>query len=125
MAIHAESRYRKMKRAGLVIEFDAELSGRINNAADDLGQTPEALVTELVIRGLKDQEQWSRAAKTLADLTPRELEVARLTAAGFTNGEIATALTITPETVKSHLRNIMRKLDLHSKERLIRVLLNA
>ena len=114
-----------MKKGGLLIEFDAELSGQIKDRADDRGQTPEALVTELVMNALKDQELWNRAAKTLADLTPRQLEVARLTAAGFTNREIAMAMTISPETVKSHLRNIMRKLDLHNREKLMRVLVNV
>ena len=114
-----------MKRAGLVIQLDDELSGHINDLAFDRGQTPEEVVTQLVVNGLKDQELWNRAAKTLGDLTPRELEVARLTAAGFTNQEIAMAMTISAETVKSHLRNIMRKLDLHSREKLMRVLVNV
>ena len=113
-----------MERSSLTIELDRDLLGRVNDLALDRGQTLEEVVTELVVNGLKDQELWNQAAKTLDDLTPRELEVARLTAAGFTNREIATEMAISPETVKSHLRNIMRKLDLHSKEKLLRVLLH-
>ena len=47
-------------------------------------------------------------------LTEREQQVLRLVAAGRTNQEIATALTITPSTVQTHCANIMEKLDMHS-----------
>jgi DNA-binding CsgD family transcriptional regulator len=40
----------------------------------------------------------------------REVEVARLIAAGMTNREIATALTIAPETAAAHVEHIRTKL---------------
>jgi two-component system, NarL family, response regulator LiaR len=43
-------------------------------------------------------------------LTPRELEVLTLLGQGRSNGEIATALTIAPRTVKVHVQNILSKL---------------
>ncbi len=48
-------------------------------------------------------------------LTPRELEVARLIAQGLTNREIAEALVVSPETVKTHVAHILRKLELRSR----------
>lgn len=48
-------------------------------------------------------------------LTPRELEVARLLAAGHTDREIADALFIAPGTVGVHVHNILQKLELHSR----------
>lgn len=62
------------------------------------------------------------AASELA-LRPRELEVARLAAAALSNEEIAKRLFISPKTVKTHLRNIYQRLDLHSKVELTRYLL--
>ncbi|GAA0221432.1 ATP-binding protein [Cryptosporangium japonicum] len=44
-------------------------------------------------------------------LTPRETEVARHIAAGATNREIATALTISPKTVAAHVEHILTKLQ--------------
>jgi DNA-binding NarL/FixJ family response regulator len=44
------------------------------------------------------------------DLTPRELDVLRLIAAGSANKEIASRLSIGEETVKSHVTNILAKL---------------
>lgn len=48
-------------------------------------------------------------------MTPREREVIGLIAKGHSNKEIATALTMATHTVKSHVRNIMEKLALHSR----------
>lgn len=46
------------------------------------------------------------------DLTPREVEVLRLLASGRTNHEIAEALVVSDETVKTHVGNILTKLHL-------------
>jgi DNA-binding NarL/FixJ family response regulator len=48
-------------------------------------------------------------------LTTRELEVLRLVAAGATNGEIARSLWVTEQTVKFHLSNVYRKLDVGNR----------
>lgn len=48
-------------------------------------------------------------------LTPREFEVAQLVAQGLTNREIADALVVSPETVKTHVAHILRKLELRSR----------
>ena len=46
------------------------------------------------------------------DLTPRELEVLRLLAQGLSNAELAEALFISEKTVKTHISNILGKLNL-------------
>ena len=48
-------------------------------------------------------------------LTPRELEVLRLVAQGRTNREVGALLHISENTVKNHVRNILGKLQLHSR----------
>jgi two-component system NarL family response regulator len=48
-------------------------------------------------------------------LTGREVEVLQLLADGKSNKEISTALSISEATVKSHLGNIFRKLDVLSR----------
>jgi DNA-binding NarL/FixJ family response regulator len=48
-------------------------------------------------------------------LTDRELQVLRLIATGMSNREIAGELTISENTVKNHVRNILEKLHLHSR----------
>src|SRR5713101_8151819 len=49
------------------------------------------------------------------DLTSRELDVLRLIAAGNANKEIAGQLSITEETVKSHVTNILAKLGANDR----------
>lgn len=57
-------------------------------------------------------------APALANLTEREREVMRLVAQGRSNQEIARELVISDKTVKSHVSNILSKLDLADRTQL-------
>lgn len=48
-------------------------------------------------------------------LSTRELEVLKLLATGLDNSEIASALAITPSTVKNHVSNILTKLEVSNR----------
>jgi PAS domain S-box-containing protein len=48
-------------------------------------------------------------------LTPRQREVLSLIAAGLSTAEIATQLTISPETVRNHLRSLFSELHVHTR----------
>jgi DNA-binding NarL/FixJ family response regulator len=58
-----------------------------------------------------------------ADLTPREVEVLRLTAKGLRSREIARAIIRTEGTVKMHLKHIMAKLDVDDRTEAVTVAL--
>lgn len=51
-----------------------------------------------------------------SELTPREIEVLELIDGGLTNQEIADKLVIEVGTVKNHVHNILKKLDVASRE---------
>lgn len=53
-----------------------------------------------------------------SSLSVRETELAELAAAGYPSKEIASRLTIAPDTVKTHLRNIFRKCGVRSRAEL-------
>lgn len=54
-------------------------------------------------------------------LTGREAQVLELMADGLTNKEIAAKLNVTPETIKSHVRNLLSKYDVATRTALVSV----
>ena len=57
-------------------------------------------------------------------LSDRELEIIRKLSEGLTSSQIAEVLYISEHTVKTHRKNILKKLDLHSSSELIQYALN-
>ena len=60
------------------------------------------------------------AEPAVESLTPREIEVLRLIAKGYTNGQVAKELNLSVRTVESHRANLMGKLELRSRVELVR-----
>ena len=56
-----------------------------------------------------------------AKITPRQAEVLKLVAKGFTNKEIAGLLNISPESVKEHIANILIRLDASSRSEAVAI----
>lgn len=54
-------------------------------------------------------------AETAGILTARELAILELASRGYSNGEVAAQLRITRQTVKFHLANVYRKLDVANR----------
>ncbi len=52
-------------------------------------------------------------------LTPREVEVTNMLAQGLTNQEIAQKLVVAESTVKSHIRNVLRKTQTHNRAEIV------
>lgn len=64
----------------------------------------------------------ARARLPVDALSKRETDIAHLMAQGFDYRKISQALNISPETVRSHFKNIYKKLNLSNKAQLIAVL---
>jgi len=84
---------------------------------DRLGAGPwaEQARAELLATG---ETARRRDVSTLDQLTPQELQIARLLAEGRTTREAAAAVFLSPKTVEYHLRNVYRKLGISSREAL-------
>src|SRR4051794_10668880 len=63
-----------------------------------------------------------RDVSTLDDLTPQELQIARLLAEGRTTREAAAAIFLSPKTIEYHLRHVYQKLGISSRDQLARSL---
>ena len=57
----------------------------------------------------------SSDVRLLYDLTPREREILQLVAEGYSNGQVAKQLWVTEQTVKFHLSNVYRKLNVSNR----------
>lgn len=81
----------------------------------------ETMISSELTRRLIDKFATDRGApsttprKSLADLTPRELDVLRLVARGRSNTEIAANLVVAESTVKTHVLHILSKLGLRDR----------
>jgi DNA-binding NarL/FixJ family response regulator len=84
-------------------------------AADGEVLIDPATLTRLLAQVAREREARREAAVLLDDLTEREREILQLLAEGMRNDDIATKLYISPQTVQTHVRNILGKLRVHSK----------
>ena len=81
-----------------------QLISHILNAAEDLQNGGSSRVPSPPANG-----------QPVADLTNRELEVLSLLAHGSSTDDIARSLSISPSTARNHIRNILQKLQVHSR----------
>jgi DNA-binding NarL/FixJ family response regulator len=74
------------------------------------------LLSEFATLAKRDDEEEERVQHVAAPkLTDREMEVLKLVARGMNNRDIAKELFISENTVKNHVRNILEKLQIHSR----------
>jgi DNA-binding NarL/FixJ family response regulator len=76
---------------------------------------PPAVLTRLIQRQRQRAIDERNRDRLVEGLTGRELEILRLMADGLDNQEIADRLYISYLTVRGHVRNILVKLECHTK----------
>jgi DNA-binding NarL/FixJ family response regulator len=80
----------------------------VGEAAEAIGSRTHAELARQRLRS-RGVRTWKRQREARSELTNRELEVARLVAAGATNPEIAGRLFLSRKTVERHVSNALRK----------------
>jgi DNA-binding NarL/FixJ family response regulator len=75
---------------------------------------PRSVLASIVRRVAQAREQ-AQGTPPVEPLTPREMEVLRALTEGLSSREICDRLVITPNTLRTHVQNIMGKLHVHSK----------
>lgn len=79
------------------------------------GASGKEVYSERVRQFLIERRKNGAASDPFDQLTERELDVLHELAQGLSNKQIAFALAITEQTIKVHIRNILRKLDVRSR----------
>ena len=93
-----------------------DLTSTIRKVAEGAHVLPPAMTSSLFSQIARDAVVKGRAgAMDAVRMTVREREVIELIAEGLSNKEIAARLIIATHTVKSHVRNVMEKLALHTR----------
>lgn len=93
-----------------------DLVSTIRSVADGAHVLPPQMTSTLFSQIAKDAIARGRPeALESVRMTPREREVINHIAEGLSNKEIAARLNVATHTVKSHVRNIMEKLMLHTR----------
>ncbi len=95
--------------------LDARLEQSLRQLADQEKRPPEEILQALIEAGLQYRRQSEEAWQRWKLLTPREQEVAALVCLGYTNRQIAARLGVTPDTIKTHVRNLLVKFNLRQR----------
>ena len=94
-----------------------EVAGAVRSVMQGHTLISPSIAGKLLVEftSLASQRDDRGAAVAPPRLTAREVEVLRLVARGLTNREVGALLHISANTVKNHVRNILEKLQLHSR----------
>lgn len=98
---------------------DGALLRDLETLAKREGRTPDEVILSLLNRALEARRSEDCAHHNWEMLSAREKQVGALICGGLTNRQIAARLVISPETVKTHVRHILRKFGIHSRRELL------
>jgi DNA-binding CsgD family transcriptional regulator len=105
-----------------VIHLDQPTLAELQNLAEQENRPKEAVAADLLAFALVQRGAAETKLRCWQELSPREREVTALLCLYYTNSQIARRLSISTPTVKTHVRNILRKFGLSRRSDLRLVL---
>jgi DNA-binding NarL/FixJ family response regulator len=106
----------------LTFDVDLDLRHSLQRLAKRQQRSEDEIAAELLSFALAQHNAAEAHLELWRELSPREQQVVALICLGCTNRQIANRLVISTETVKSHVRNALRKFGVRSKVELRQVL---
>jgi DNA-binding CsgD family transcriptional regulator len=110
------------RNARPLLVANPELLALLDQLATEEGRVLDELVEELLYEAIAERHAAAENFEPWQELTPREKQAAALACLGYTNLEIAERMVISGNTVKTHLRSVLRKFNVNSKGQLREVL---
>ncbi len=101
--------------AGGDVWIDPEIAGLVFSMIQDGHSSDESTGSRSVTQEFKSKRAGKNLLGPSDELSERELEVLQLLVQGLRNGEIAEELSVTIDTVKSHMSRIMDKLAVNDR----------
>ena len=99
-------------------QFDEGLVESLQDLAEREKRSPSEIAASLLSEALLERQTLETHFQQWHSLSRREQEITALISLDYTNRQIAAELNISPETVKSHVRNILYKFNARSKQEL-------
>jgi DNA-binding NarL/FixJ family response regulator len=99
----------------VTFEAQQDLLDAVQTLADQERRPADQVTSDLIRQALAQRSAAELYVDHWQQLTPREQQVAALVCLNYTNHQIAARLCISPDTVKSHVHNLLAKFDLHRK----------
>lgn len=96
-------------------QLDEQIHDVIVELAQQEQRPKEEIHAGLLAAALSQRNTSNENSLCWESLTPREQDVTALTCLGYTNVQIAYKLGLSPTTIKTHVRNILKKFRLHGK----------
>jgi DNA-binding CsgD family transcriptional regulator len=99
-------------------EIDEGSQMSLRTLADYEGRSEHELLPDVLAAGFDQYRSDEAIWRKWESLTSREKDVTALMCLGMKNREIAVYLTLSPETVKTHIHNVFTKFDVKSRNEL-------
>ena len=118
-----------LRRLGLLpknepmrFQLDASYDDLLQELAEREQRPAEDVATGLLMNALDERKRAEFSLSRWRALSPREQQVAALICLNYTGRQIAARLQISPETVKTHTRNLLNKFELRTRSELRKAL---
>ena len=105
-------------------EINESLQVTLSTLAQHEGRPEHELIPDILAAGLSQYRSVEEFWPKWETLSPRERDIAALTCLGYTNRQISARLSLSPETIKTHVRNVLLKFGVKSKAELRHILAN-
>ncbi len=118
-----------LRRLGLLpreeprrFQLDASYDDLLQQLAEQEQRPVEDVAVGLLMNALDERRRAELSLYRWRSLSPREQQIAALICLNYTGRQIAARLQISPETVKTHTRNLLNKFELRTRGELRKAL---